>query len=307
MEKNIIDVVIIGAGPAGLTAAIYAKRSGLSVAILEEGMPGGKLAETFEISNWPGTEKAQGADLALEMLNHATSLEADYKFGDVKNVRKVDDIFEIETSTEIHYAKTVIVATGTKERKLGIPNEDKYFGKGISYCAVCDGSFYVDEDVAVIGGGNSALEESIYLAGLVNKVTIVVRRDVLRAESHVIDAVKKTPNIEFKYLHSPTEIIGDGDVVTGVRIKSNVDDSEEVLDVKAVFPYIGADPLSYMVKDLVELNEHGYIITDRDMRTNIPGLFAAGDITVKNMRQVVTAAGDGAIAAQSAHQYINSI
>lgn len=303
MEKY--DLIIVGGGPAGLTAAIYAVRSGLKTAVIESGAPGGKLTVTNEITNWPGIQKTHGADLALDMFNHATTLGAEYIYGEVSKVEDHEYGKKVTSDQASYLAHAVIVATGTKERLLGIPNEVEYASRGVSYCAICDGGFYKGEDVAVIGGGNSAFEESIYLAGLTKSVTILVRGDKARAEDRIVKQVEALENVEILYNHQAVAMLADENHINGLKIVNNKTSEERVIDVKSVFPYIGAVPITDMLKDICELTPQGYVSVDDQMRTSTEGLYTAGDINVKKLRQVVTATSDGAIAAQAAFEYIS--
>ena len=297
------DLMTIGAGPAGMTAAIYAARAGLKVAMIEGSAPGGKMIKTYEIGNYPGLVSISGVDLALQMFDHTQNLEVEYIGEDVQAVHPGDGYLEVVTNMNTWTSRSVIVATGTQERLMGIPGEAEYTGKGVSYCAVCDGSFFRGKDVAVIGGGNAALEEALYLTQFVNKLYIVIRRDVFRAEQMVQDKVENNPKIEIVVKHVPYEVIGEGSV-TGI-VLDNVDTHEKMtLAVSGVFPYIGADPCTGFVRELGICDERGYIKVNEKMETGIPGLYGAGDCIVKNLRQVVTACNDGAIAAQEAFHYI---
>ncbi len=302
---NKYDLVIVGGGPAGLTAAIYGVRSGLKTAFIEADAPGGKLTLTNEISNWPGIEATHGADLALDMFNHATSLGAEYKYGRVLEVKDHEYGKEVISDQETYLAHAVIIATGTKERLLGIENEVEYASRGVSYCAICDGGFYKGEDVIVIGGGNSAFEESIYLAGLVNHVTIVVRGDKARAEARIVKQVESIKNVTILYNHESVKMLADPSHITGLTVYDKVNDKEFDIVGKAIFPYIGADPLTEMLKGYCELNENNYVDASDKMETTVAGLYSAGDINDKMLRQVVTASSDGAIAAQAAFEYIS--
>jgi thioredoxin reductase (NADPH) len=302
MDKR-YDVIVIGAGPAGMTAAIYAKRAGLDVAMLEYNAPGGKMVKTFEIENYPSFININGADLSYKMFEQTQALGAEYLYGDVVDL--IDgDIKTIITEDGSEYkASVVIIATGTKERLLNIPGEEKFTSKGVSYCAVCDGAFFKDKTVVVIGGGNSALEESLYLAQFVKKLYVVIRRDVFRADELVQEKVMENPKIEIIKKHIPIEILGD-DKVNGI-ILENVDTKERVtLETDGIFPYIGADPNTSFVKDLGITDENGYILVNEEMETDIKGIYGAGDCNVKTLRQIVTATSDGAIAAQNAFHYI---
>ncbi len=302
---NKYDLIIVGGGPAGLTAAIYAVRSGLKTAFIEADAPGGKLTVTNEITNWPGIKETHGANLALDMFDHATSLGAEYIYGKVSEIKEHEYGKQVISDQDTYLAHAVIVATGTKERLIGIPNEVEYASRGVSYCAICDGGFYKGKDIAVIGGGNSALEESIYLGGLVNSVKILVRGDKVKAEQKILKQVEALNNVEILYNHQAVEMLADGNHITGLKIKNNQNDETRDIAVEAVFPYIGADPITDMLKGHCELTPQGYVLVDDQMKTSTDGIYAAGDINVKKLRQVVTATSDGAIAAQAAFEYIS--
>ena len=298
------DVIIIGAGPSGMTSAIYASRAGLKTAMMECSAPGGKLLKTYNIENYPAIRTMAGADLAYSMFEQSTAFNAEYLYGDVTKVIDHKDYKEVITTDNSYTCKAVIVASGTTEKNLGLADEEKYVGKGISYCAVCDGAFFRNKDVVVIGGGNSALEESLYLTQFVNKIYIVIRRDVFRADKIIQDKILNNDKIEIITKHVPKAIIGDG-VVKGIVLE-HVDTKEEKrLDVEGIFPYIGSIPNTSFVKDVVKLNSQGYIITNEKMETSVEGIYGAGDVIDKQLRQVVTACGDGAVAAQMAYHYIN--
>ncbi|NLC97089.1 MAG: thioredoxin-disulfide reductase [Erysipelotrichaceae bacterium] len=302
MDKR-YDVIIIGAGPAGMTAGIYAKRAGLDVAMLENAAPGGKMVKTFEIENFPSFTNINGADLSYKMYEQTQALGVDYLYGDVIDV--IDgDIKTIITDDGNEYkANVVIVATGTKERLLGIPGEVEFTSRGVSYCAVCDGAFFKNKTVVVIGGGNSALEESLYLTQFAKKVYIVIRRDVFRADDIAQDKVCSNPKIEIIRKHIPIEIIGDSKVTSIVL--ENVDTKERTtLETDGIFPYIGADPNTSFISSLGITDEAGYVVVNKEMETSLPGIYGAGDCNIKTLRQIVTATSDGAIAAQNAFHYI---
>ena len=302
MDKQ-YDVIILGAGPAGMTAAIYGSRAGLSCAMIEMAAPGGKMVKTYEIQNWPGIKEISGADLAYQMFEHSTQWGAEYLYGDVTEIRDGEIKQVICRDGTVYQGKTVIIATGTRERLLNIPNEQKLTGRGVSYCAVCDGSFFKDQPVTVIGGGNSALEESLYLTQFASKVTVVIRRDVFRAEPVIQKAIEDNPKIEVIRSHVPVEIVEKDGKVGGIVLKNVNDGTLTTLTTSAVFPYIGADPCTEFARALPILDERGYVIVNDKMETACRGIYGAGDVTVKNLRQVVTAANDGATAAQQAfHQ-----
>lgn len=305
------DFIIIGAGPAGMTAAIYASRAGLKTAMIESGAPGGKLLKTNEISNWPGIKTEPGSQLAMDMFEHSTSFGAVYEYGKVVEIKTdeenpASDKQIICEDGTIFQAPAVLVATGTKERLMGIPGENKNIGRGLSYCAVCDGAFFRDQEVAIIGGGNSALEEAVYLTHFASKVYILMRRNVFRADKIAVDAAMANPKIEIIQNVVPTEILDDGQHVNGLRISDVTTKEEQILPVSGIFPYIGADPVTGFLKHLDILNPQGYMIVNASMETKIPLLYGAGDVCQKGLRQVVTAVNDGAIAAQDAFHKLNA-
>lgn len=298
------DVIIIGAGPAGMTAAIYASRAGLKVAMLEREAPGGKLIKTFEIQNYPSIKEMNGADLAFQMFDHSTYFGAEYLYGDIARIEDGEVKKVIAVDGSVYTTKTILIATGTRERLLNIPNEKELTGKGVSYCAVCDGSFFKNQVVTVIGGGNSALEESLYLAQFASQINLVIRRDVFRAEPIIQAKIENEPKINIIKKHVPVEIVAvDGKV--GAIVLEDVETKQQTtVETKAVFPYIGADPNTDFATDLGITNEHGYILVDEHMETSVKGIYAAGDCIDKVLRQVITACGDGAVAAQSAFHFI---
>ena len=295
MNKN-THVAIIGAGPAGLTAAIYLKRAMLDVTIIDKYAPGGKVNTTAHIENYPGYELINGPELATKMYEHALSLGAEVSYGNVLKVDKVDEHFLVTTDEEVIEAAYVIVASGTKERLLGVPGEETFTNRGVSYCAVCDGSFYKGEEVAVVGGGDAALEEALYLATIVKKIYLIHRRQGFRASAIIVDKVKSTPNIELVLDSVPLEIVG-GKVVEGIKVQNILSHEETLIPVKAVFPFIGQIPNTDFVQHLGITTEAGFLLTNRELETPIKNLFGAGDCVDQNLRQIVVAAGDGAITA----------
>lgn len=306
MERQ-YDLIIIGAGPAGMSASIYGSRAGLKTAMLEMGAPGGKLVKTAEISNWPGIKETNGAKLAYDMFEHSTAFGSEYLYGNVVKVEDGDYKKVICDDGNVYEAKAVIVATGTQERMLGVPGEEENVGRGVSYCAVCDGAFFKDQEVCVIGGGNSALEEAKYLTQFAKKVHIVIRRDVFRADSIVQDGIKDNEKIHVITKNVPVRIEDDGMRVTGIVIK-NVDTNEETtLSVGGIFPYIGLDPSTSFLEGLDVLDPRGYMVVNENCETKIKGIYGAGDVINKKLRQVVTATNDGAIAAQHAFHEIKGI
>jgi len=307
-EMKKFDVAIIGAGPAGMTAAVYAARAGLTVGLIESGAPGGQMVNTFEIENYTGFETISGPELSMKMFAHAKSAGAEYVYGDVQKViPQGDGTHVIDCGTSQFLARSVIVATGTKHRKLDIPGEAELAGRGISWCAVCDGAFFKDEEVVVIGGGNSAIEEAIYLAGLASKVHVVHRRDQLRADTVLQNRAFADDKIEMIWDSVPVKFTateeGKFESITLKNLKSN---EETDLLVSGAFIYIGNDPVTHMLDGLGLTNEFGNVVVDEHMATKIPGIFAAGDVIQKELRQVVTATNDGAIAAQNVYKSLET-
>ena len=304
--KEIKDVVIIGAGPAGMSAAVYASRSSLSTVIIESGAPGGKLLKTSDIENYIGEKMVNGFELANKMYEHALSFGASHMYGNVVELENLGDTKKItlEDGSEVE-AKTVIIATGTQEQLLNIKGESEYTGRGVSYCAVCDAAFFRGKEVAVIGGGNSALEEALYLTKFADKVHVIIRRDVFRAEALVVKHVEENPKIEIHRLRKPKEILGDGSKVTGIVLMDSNTGEEETLALDGIFPFVGALPVTAFANGLDIVDERGYLVVNDKMETAIPGIYGAGDVCAKPLRQIVTAVSDGAIAGQQCYHYIN--
>lgn len=300
MKQNnkIYDSIIIGAGPAGLSAAIYLKRANIDVLVIEKGAFGGKVNYTAVIDNYLGAEKAFGPDLAFKFYNHAIENDVEIVSDDIINVTKKDQLFVIQSDDEEYLAKTIIVASGTTDKKLDLVNANKFEHHGISYCAVCDGPLYKNKDVAVLGGGNSALEEALYLTNITSKVYLIHRRNEFRGDKKVIEQIENNPKIILKLSLNIEELIGDKSLE---QIKLN---NGEVINVSALFPYIGQIPNTQFLSFKNLCNENGYIIVNNNMDTNVPGLFAAGDVTNQKLKQVVTATSDGAIAATSVIEYL---
>ena len=292
-----VDLIVIGAGPAGLTAALYATRAGASVIVLDGGAPGGKLNLTAEIENYPGVVK-KGPELAYSMYEQCLSFGAKYEFGEVTKIEDLGNHKIVYTAKEKYETKYVFIATGTKERKMGISGEEEMTGHGVSYCAVCDGPFFKNKVVCVVGGGNSAIEESLYLSDIASHVHIIVRRDVLRADQYLIDKMKEKDNIEMHYLKKPNAIEKNDGKVSGLVIEDSKTGELSTIPTNGIFPFIGLDPISGFVSDLGIVDDKGYIEVDENQETKVKGIFAGGDVTAKNLRQVITAANDGAIAGQ---------
>ena len=300
------DVIIIGAGPAGLSAAIYAERSGLNCLILESTMYGGQITSTSEVENYPSVKKIAGWELADNLYQQALSFGAQFNFETVNSIIDDGELKTVITSDNAYVTKTVIIANGAKRKHLGITGEDEFSGKGVSYCAYCDGSFFKDKTVCVCGGGNTALEDAVYLSNLCRKVYLIHRRNEYRAQKHLIDKINKTENIIPVLPFVPVKISGEN-TVNSITIKNVESGEEKVIETDAVFVCIGLFPENSTFADTVSLDENGYIISDETCKTSCDGIFAAGDTRTKELRQIVTAASDGAIAATAALSYINQM
>ena len=306
-QEKQVDLIIIGAGPAGLTAGIYAARANLDTLILENDIIGGQVRSSYTVENYPGFETITGVELAEKMEAQATGegVVID-EFDFIESVSLTDTEKIVGTGDYIYKPKAIIIATGAKPRKLPIPNENKYLGKGIHYCAVCDGANYKDEVIGVVGGGNAALEEAMYLARLGKKVILIRRYDYFKAEAKVLKEVEATPNIEILYNHDLVNVEG-GDFVEKAIVKDTKTGEEKEIPLKAVFGYIGTEPKIDLFKDYVNIGEDGYILADESMQTNIQGVYVAGDVRQKEFRQISTAVADGTIAALKAEKYIVNI
>ena len=300
------DVIIIGAGPAGLSSAIYAGRAGLDCLILESTMYGGQITSTPEVENYPSVKKIAGWELADNLYQQAMSFGAQFSFETVKSI--VDDgaLKTVITDENAYIAKTVIIANGAKRKHLNIEGEDEFSGKGVSYCAYCDGSFFKDKTVCVCGGGNTALEDALYLSNLCSKVYLIHRRNEYRAQKHLVDLIQKTEKIVPILSYVPVKITG-SNTVESIVLKQVESGEEKTLNTDAVFVCIGLFPENTAFSDIIDLDEHGYIISNENCKTSCPGIFAAGDTRTKELRQIVTAASDGAIAATAALSYINQM
>lgn len=297
------DTIIIGAGPAGMTAALYAARSNLKVALIEGGLPGGQMNNTSDIENYPGYANISGPELAEKMFEPLENLGVEHLYGFVKNIENHGDVKKVITDDQEFETRTVIVATGSKHRLLGVPGEEELNSRGVSYCAVCDGAFFRDQDLLVVGGGDSAVEEAIFLTQFAKTVTIVHRRDELRAQKVLQDRAFANEKINFIWDSVVKEIKGENRVESVVieNVKTN-QVTEHAFG--GVFIYVGLDPVSDFTKDLQIQDESGWIVTDDHMKTSVAGVFAVGDVRQKDLRQVTTAVGDGAIAGQEAYKYI---
>ena len=303
------DVAIVGAGPAGMTAAIYAARAGLNIALIEGQFPGGKMSNTDVVENWPGTASISGPDLATQMYEHTQNLNIPLIFDAVTQIlppTESEPAYTLQLSADQLQAKAVILAPGTTERKLGIPGEETYAARGISYCAVCDGALFKGKDVVVIGGGNSAFEDAAYISKFAASVHLVLRRDQPRAEKILVDAVLHNPAIRVLYNYLPTAFVGNNKHLTGVTFTHRHTGEHLELACHGVFPMVGLDANTGFLKDLDILDENGFIQTDAHLATKRPGMYAAGDARQTDLRQIVTAASDGARAAQAVVKYLES-
>ena len=299
------DLIIIGGGVAGMTAAVYAKRAGMSVLILEKGGFGGQVALTSTIENYPSYKEIEGYELAASMKAQIDALGVESVSADVTGLSKADGVFTVKATSGEYQGKTVIIANGVKRRELHIEGEDRLRGRGVSWCAVCDGGFFRRKTVAVIGAGNSALGDAVYLSNICEKVYVIFRREQPTASKSYLDKLEGLSNVVLMPRHIPLAFLGEKRI-TALRVKNIDTDEEKELEVGGVFEAIGLIPDNEIFKDLVELDENGYILTDSEMKTKTDGIFAAGDTTQKHLRQIVTACADGAVAATSAHHFINS-
>ncbi|WP_026656762.1 thioredoxin-disulfide reductase [Butyrivibrio sp. AE3003] len=304
------DIIIIGSGPAGLSAAVYAKRAGLNMLVIEKNpVSGGQIIDTYEVDNYLGIPGVNGFDLAMKFREHADKLGAEFADGIVTGIEKssTDEkgkpIFKVNTENESYETRTVLIAAGAHHSKLGIPGEEEYIGKGVSYCATCDGAFYKGKVAAVNGGGDVAVEDAIFLARFCEKVYLIHRRDELRAAKILQDELFGLPNVEVIWDSVVQEIQGEGKV-TNLRVKNIKENKVSDLNVDGIFVAIGIHPSTEIFADIVECDENGYVIAGEDCVTNVPGIFAAGDCRKKRLRQIVTSVADGANAVTAAQDYL---
>lgn len=305
-DQKIYDVIIAGAGPAGMTAAVYTSRANMSTLMLERGIPGGQMANTEEIENYPGFGSILGPDLSTKMFEHAQQFGAEYAYGDIKEVRDEAPYKRVLAGDKEYLAKSVIIATGAEHRLLGAPGEKELSGRGVSYCAVCDGAFFRGKELVVVGGGDSAVEEAVFLTRFASKVTIIHRRDQFRAQKILQKRAMENEKISVIWDTQVKEIRGEGKVQS-VLLENVKTNEQSELATDGVFIYVGMDPLTDSVRGLGVTNEAGYVLTDEKMNTKVKGVFAAGDVREKMLRQVVTATGDGSIAAQSAQHFVEEL
>ena len=305
MENNCLDVIVIGGGPGGYCAALYAARANLSTLVIEKFAPGGQMATTEIVENYPGfVDGINGFELGMQMKKGAERFGVKTKLAEVKSVELETNPKLIHTAKDTFEAKTVILALGAFPRELGLENERHLRGRGVSYCATCDGMFYRDKTVVIVGGGNTAVADAIFLAKICKKVYLVHRRDELRASKTYMDSLERTANIEFLWSSEVVEILED-EFVTGVKVKSRKDESVQEIACDGIFVAIGNIPNTDLIKGQVELDEAGYVLADETTRTNIPGVFAVGDMRQKPLRQIVTAVSDGAVASKYAEEFID--
>lgn len=305
MAQKIFDVMIVGGGGAGLTAALYTSRANLSTVLFEKLVPGGQIASTDLVENYPGfTEGVLGPDIALKMESQALRYGTEIAYDEVRSLSKKGDVFEAETSGGVYVAKSVILAMGASFRTLGIPNEKEFTGKGVSYCATCDGAFFKGKKVVVVGGGDSALQEGLFLTRFAEQVFVVHRRDALRASPILQARAKADPKMTFIW-DTVVEQIEGSKKVSAVLLKNVKTGEMSRLEVEGLFVFIGHDPNSQLVKGVVTLDPHGYVVTDEALQASVPGIFAAGEVRRGAVRQLVAACGEGCAAGLSAQSYLD--
>jgi thioredoxin reductase (NADPH) len=303
------ELVIVGAGPAGLTAGMYAKRSEIDAVVLERGLPGGQLLNTDLIDDYPGLPEVDGRELADRMTKHATKFGLPIDTATVKGIKKLEDgDFRITTEEgPVYRAPAVLLTAGGTPNKLWVPGEEEYAGRGVSYCAICDGAFFKGETIAVAGGGDAATEEAEFLTRYVDKLYIIHRRDELRAQKILQKRVFENPKIEIVWNTTIDEVVGDEKGMTGLRLKDVVSGEQSTLDATGLFVFIGFRPNTGLLEDHADHDAGGYIISDRDMRSSIPGLFVAGDVRAQLTRQITTAVGDATTATIAAEKYLTEL
>ncbi len=300
------DMVIIGAGPAGLSAAIYGQRAGKKTLLIDAKGFGGQIINTPEVENYPGIKKVSGLELATNLYEQATELGAEIVYEKAVGIEDTGASKKVKTESAVYETKSVIIATGAKNRPMGLENEEKYTGAGVSYCATCDGAFFRGRDVAVIGGGNTALEDAEVLSGIADKVYLIHRRDQFRGEEANVKRLREKDNVEFVLNSVPVELVGDT-MISGLKVKNVKTEEVITLLVQGVFVAIGQMPDNKDFADVAGLDDKGYVAAGEDCLTNTPGVFTAGDCRTKKVRQLATAAADGAVAALAAVEYINNL
>ncbi|MGM9886512.1 MULTISPECIES: thioredoxin-disulfide reductase [unclassified Lactococcus] len=304
MTEKQYDVIIIGSGPAGMTAAMYTARSEMKTLLLERGVPGGQMNNTAEVENYPGYGTIMGPELSMKMAEPLENLGVENAYGFVTAIEDHGTYKTVVTEDDRFDSKSIIIATGANHRKLGVPGEEEFGARGVSYCAVCDGAFFRSQDILVVGGGDSAVEEALYLTRFGQTVTIMHRRDQLRAQKIIQERAFKNDKIKFIWDSTVEEIKGDDRKVTSVVYKNVKTGETTEAAFGGVFIYVGLDPVAEFATDLGITDEAGWVITDDHMRTTLPGVFAVGDVRQKDFRQITTAVGDGAQAAQEAYKYV---
>jgi len=299
------DLLILGAGPAGLTSAIYAARSRLRTVVVDTGVAGGQVASTYQVANYPGTDGViKGIDLVNNMKKQALDFGA--QIDDMQEIRQIDlsaEIKKLQTAKTEYYARSVIIATGSVPRKLNVEGEEKFTGKGVHYCATCDGAFYADADVIVVGGGDAAVEEAVFLTRYAKKVFVVHRRDHFTATKSAQEELFNNRSVEVLF-NTEVKAINGTDFVTGVTLLNNKEKETYEMDIDGIFIYVGTQPQSSLFRGQVEIDDYGYIITDENLQTSVKGVFAAGDVRKKEIRQITTAVGDGTVAAIMAGRFL---
>lgn len=298
------DIVIIGGGPAGLTAAIYARRASKKVLVLEAMTCGGQIIQAEKIENYPVCPNISGVEFATKLHNQVKELGAEIIFEKAIDIKDLGEYKEVVTSKNTYQSKTVILATGSENRKLGLDNEDELVGHGVSYCATCDGMFFKGRDVAVVGGGDTAIDDARYLSNIANKVYLIHRRDKFKAEEQEVEELKAKSNIEFIFNSNVVKLNTSNSNLSSIEVKNN-DGTVKEINVSGIFIAVGRIPENQNFAKLINLDERGYVMASEDCHTNIDGIFVAGDNRVKDLRQLVTAASDGAIAATEAIKYMN--
>ena len=301
---QIFDCLIIGAGPCGIGAALKLHEAGVNFAIIDGSTPGGKVNIAPRVDNYPGFKEIPGPDLAFKLFERLMNAGISITGDNILSLEKEGDLFKATGEYDTYFGKCVLLAVGTKERKLGLPNEDKLFGHGLSYCALCDGHFFKGQDVAVIGGGNAALKEAIHLAGIVKKLYVIHRRNEFRGSLDLVNELKEMDNVEIITPYIPVEILGD-DKVTGLVIENREDGGHRTLELDGLFPLVGQLPNTTFIKIDGVLNEWGTIPVDKEMKSGVDGIYAGGDVLPRDIRQIYLAEHDGRVAAKSIINYLN--
>ncbi|MBE5937479.1 MAG: thioredoxin-disulfide reductase [Lachnospiraceae bacterium] len=298
------DIIVVGGGPAGMTAALYCLRAGKSVLVIEKQGFGGQITYSHRVENYPGIKEMSGNEFADKLMEQILAQGAELELSTVEKIVDCGDVKKVITGDGEYEAKAVIVATGATARKLGVPGEEELIGAGVSYCAVCDGAFYKGEDVAVIGGGSTALQDAMFLAAYCTKVYIVHRRDEFRGEKSLVQKLRDLDNVEF-VLDSVLTAVNGEDVVNSVAVENVKDGSKREITVKGVFMAVGQEPSTDVVKDILDIDDYGYIDSEEDCKTKLNGIFVAGDCRRKQIRQLTTAVADGSVAALAACEFIS--